>query len=227
MGMVITALSAISTFHPEGNPAVEWKNIYLEKKKRNKHIYRLLGQMPTISAMAYRTKIGREYNLPKKNYDYVENFLYMLDRLNETTYIPHQKIVRILEVLFILHAEHEVNCSTAALRHLTSAGADVFTSVSGAAGALYGHKHGGANEAVLRMLETIGRKENVPKFIEDVKNKKTLLFGFGHRIYKYYDPRANIVKKLISDVFDIVGKEPIIEIALELEQHALKDAYFI
>ena len=151
----------------------------------------------------------------------------MMDKLNETNYRPHPKLVKALDVLFILHAEHELNCSTAAIRHLSSSGVDVYSTVAGAAAALYGPKHGGANEAVLRMLEKIGNKSKIPQFIEDVKNKKELLFGFGHRVYKSYDPRAKIVKKLAYEVFDVVGREPIIELALELEQIALSDEYFI
>ena len=131
----------------------------------------------------------------------------MLDRLNETNYRPHPKLVKALEILFILHVEHELNCSTAAVRHLSSSGVDIYTAVAGATGALYGPKHGGANEAVLRMLEQIGKKENIPKFIEDVKNRKSLLYGFGHRVYKNYDPRAKIIKKVAEEVFEIVGKE--------------------
>lgn len=158
---------------------------------------------------------------------YVENFLYMLDRLNETNYRPHPKLVKALEVLFILHAEHELNCSTAAIRHLSSSGVDVYTAIAGATGALYGPKHGGANEAVLRMLESIGKKSNIPKFIDDVKNKRGLLYGFGHRVYKNYDPRAKLVKKVAEEVFEVTGKEELIEIAVELERIALSDPYFI
>ena len=151
----------------------------------------------------------------------------MLDRLNETNYRPHPKLVKALEILFILHAEHELNCSTAAVRHLSSSGVDIYTSIAGATGALYGPKHGGANEAVLRMLEQIGKKENIPKFIESVKNRKSLLYGFGHRVYKNYDPRAKIIKKVADEVFQIVGKEELIEIAMELERIALSDPFFI
>lgn len=151
----------------------------------------------------------------------------MLDKLNENSYKPHPKLTKALEVLFILHAEHELNCSTAAVRHLSSSGVDIYTSIAGAAGALYGPKHGGANEAVLRMLESIGKKENIPQFIEDVKNRKKLLYGFGHRVYKSYDPRAKIVKRIADEVFEITGKEELVEIAMELEKIALSDQYFI
>ena len=129
--------------------------------------------------------------------------------------------------MFILHVEHELNCSTAAVRHLSSSGVDIYTTIAGASGALYGPKHGGANEAVLRMLQSIGKKENIPQFIEDVKNKKKLLYGFGHRVYKNYDPRAKIIKKVAHEVFEITGKEELIEIAVELEKIALNDPYFI
>ena len=227
MGMLCSAVAALSTLHPEQNPSLVGETVYKDKKIRNKQIYRLLGSVPTIAANAYRHRIGREYNNPGESFGYVENFLFMLDRLNETNYRPHPKLVKALEVLFILHAEHELNCSTAAVRHLSSSGVDIYTSIAGATGALYGPKHGGANEAVLRMLESIGKKENIPQFIENVKNKKSLLYGFGHRVYKNYDPRAKIIKKVADEVFEIVGKEGLIEIAVELERIALSDPYFI
>jgi len=159
--------------------------------------------MPTLAANSYRNRIGREYNLPAPQLGYVENFLYMLDRLNETNYAPNKKLVRALEILFILHAEHELNCSTAMMRHLASSGVDVYTCIAGASAALYGPKHGGANEAVLRMLEEIKTIENIPQFIQDVKDRKKLLMGFGHRVYKNYDPRAKIVKKVNKIIHNI------------------------
>lgn len=165
--------------------------------------------------------------MPAPGVGYVENFFYMLDRLNEPDYKPHPRLVKALEVLFILHAEHELNCSTAAVRHMTSSSVDVYTTIASGASALYGTRHGGANEAVVKMLEKIGKKENIPAFIDGVKNKSELLYGFGHRVYKNYDPRARIVKKLADEVFDIVGKEPLIEIAMELEKIALSDEYFV
>ncbi len=152
MGMLCSTIAALSTLHPEQNPCLAGENIYKDINIRNKQIYRILGKVPTIAANAYRHRIGREYNMPAENLGYVENFLFMLDRLNENTFNPHPKLVRALEVLFILHAEHELNCSTAAVRHLSSSGVDVYTTIAGASGALYGPKHGGANEAVLRML---------------------------------------------------------------------------
>jgi citrate synthase len=227
MGILCSTFAAMSTLHPEQNPALAGENVYRDRHLRNNQIFRILGKMPTLAANAYRHRIGREYNMPRSDLGYVENFLYMMDKHSEKDYRPHPKLVKALEVLFILHAEHELNCSTAAVRHLTSSGVDVYTTIAGACGALYGPKHGGANEAVLRMLESIARKENIPEFIEDVKNKRKLLFGFGHRVYKNYDPRAKIVKKLAEEVFEVTGKEPLVEIAMELERIALMDPYFI
>eukprot|EP00744_Colponema_vietnamica_P000437 GILI01000789.1.p1 GENE.GILI01000789.1~~GILI01000789.1.p1 ORF type:complete len:500 (-),score=163.57 GILI01000789.1:280-1779(-) len=227
MGMLVSTVAAMSTFHPEANPALAGSSVYNDKRHRNKQIQRLLGTMPTVSACCYRQRIGRPFNDPNSDLSYCENFLYMMDRLAETDYRPHPALVRALDVLFILHAEHELNCSTSAVRHLASSEVDVYTSIAGAAAALYGPRHGGANEAVLRMLEAIGTKENIPKFIEDVKNKKRKLMGFGHRVYKNYDPRAKIVRKVADDVFAIVGREPLIEVAMELERIALSDEYFI
>merc|ERR1719391_347279 len=176
MGMIVSTMAAMSTLHPEANPALAGQDIYKDKEVRNKQIHRLLGTMPTICANAYRQRQGRAYVNPShKNLSYTENYLYMLDRISNANYVPHPKLARALDVLFILHADHEMNCSTAAMRHLASSGVDVYTGVAGATSALYGPKHGGANEAVLRMLEGIGSKENIPKFIDDVKNKKAML----------------------------------------------------
>mmetsp|Transcript_62878 Transcript_62878/g.73164 ORF Transcript_62878/g.73164 Transcript_62878/m.73164 type:complete len:480 (-) Transcript_62878:173-1612(-) len=227
MGILVSTLATVSTLHPEANPALAGEKVYNDKKVRNKQIHRLLGTVPTLAANAYRHRIGRNYNKPQKDLGYIENFLYMMDRLNEPKYKPHPKITRALDILFILHAEHELNCSTAAVRHLASSGVDVYTTMACAAGALYGPRHGGANEAVLRMLDAIGKKENIAQYVQDVKDRKKLLFGFGHRIYKNYDPRAKIVRKIAEDVFEILGKEPLIEIAVELEKIALNDEYFI
>jgi citrate synthase len=152
----------------------------------------------------------------------------MMDaEVTDTSYRPHPKIVRALDILFILHAEHELNCSTAAIRHMASSQSDVYSSLAGAVTALYGPRHGGANEAVLRMLEEIGDVKNIPQFIQDVKDRKKVLMGFGHRVYKNFDPRATIVRSIADDVFSIVGKEPLVEIAMALEKIALSDEYFI
>jgi citrate synthase len=194
---------------------------------RNKQIFRILGKIPTIAACAYRHRIGRPYNNPVNDLSYAENFLYMLDRLSETDYRPHPVLVKSLEKMWILHAEHELNCSTATMRQLSSTLVDPYTAVAGAAAALYGPLHGGANEAVLRMLEQIGDVKNIPAFIEEVKAKKRKLFGFGHRVYKNYDPRATIMKQIARDIFELLGTSPLWEIALVLEQTALKDEYFV
>lgn len=191
-------------------------DIFKNERVRNKQIFRIIGKLPTIAACAWRHRIGRPYNEPASGLSYTENFLYMLDRLSEVKYKPNPVLSRALEIMFILHADHELNCryivafaavhiidyffSTAAMRHISSAMSDPYTAVAGAAGALYGPLHGGANEAVLDMLEEIGTVENVPKFIEGVKNKKKKLMGFGHRIYKNYDPRAKIIRQTAYEV---------------------------
>eukprot|EP00467_Chlorarachnion_reptans_P004436 CAMPEP_0114522446 /NCGR_PEP_ID=MMETSP0109-20121206/20744_1 /TAXON_ID=29199 /ORGANISM="Chlorarachnion reptans, Strain CCCM449" /LENGTH=486 /DNA_ID=CAMNT_0001703659 /DNA_START=86 /DNA_END=1546 /DNA_ORIENTATION=+ len=228
MGMVSSMMSAMSTFQPEANPAKAGQGVYQDRKLRNEQIYRILGSIISVAACAYRHRVGRPFvNPSSERMGYAESFLYMMDKLDNPNYRPHPKLVRALEVLFILHADHEQNCSASAMRHLTSSGVDVYSSIGGAASALYGPKHGGANEAVLKMLEKIGDKKNIPAFIEAVKAKKVRLMGFGHRVYKNYDPRARIVRKLADDVFSVVGKEPLIEIAEELEKIALSDPFFV
>jgi citrate synthase len=193
----------------------------------NKQIVRILGKAPTVAAAAYRHRIGRPYNLPQNHLGYTENLLYMMDRLAESDYKPHPVLSRALDVMFILHADHEMNCSTAAMRHIGSSRVDPYSAIAGAAAALYGPLHGGANEAVLHMLQEIGSVENVTGFLQQVKEKKKKLIGFGHRVYRSYDPRAKIIRKVAYDVFEVCGKEPLIELAVALEQAALKDDYFI
>jgi citrate synthase len=228
MGMLVSTMSAMSTFQPEQNPALlTGIDPYKDPLQMNKQIYRIMGRIITVAAHAYRNRIGRPFNEPAQGLGYIENFLYMMDRLNEADYRPHPKLVKALDVLFILHAEHELNCSTAAMRHLASSEVDVYTCIAGASAALYGRKHGGANEAVLRMLEEIGSVANISAFLEKVKAGKGRLMGFGHRVYKNYDPRAKIVKRIADDVFSVCGKEPLIDIAMELEKIALTDKYFI
>jgi len=227
MGMLISTIAALSTFYPEANAALSGQHIFKDPQIRNKQVFRIIGKLPTIAACAYRHRIGRPYNQPATQLGYTENFLYMMDKLSEAKYTPNPKLARALDILFILHADHEMNCSTAAMRHIASSLADPYTAVAGAAGALFGPLHGGANEAVLRMLEEIGTVDKVPKFIEDVKNRKKKLMGFGHRVYRNYDPRAKIIRKVAYEVFDLLGTEPLIEIAMALESAALKDEYFI
>mmetsp|Transcript_4457 Transcript_4457/g.5117 ORF Transcript_4457/g.5117 Transcript_4457/m.5117 type:complete len:344 (+) Transcript_4457:34-1065(+) len=229
MGMLVGSMAAMSTFHPEANPALAGQDVYNNLELRNKQIHRIIGTIPTVAAYAYRHRVGRPYVDPshtKQNLSYSENFLYMLDKMSHAPYKPHPVLAKALDVLFILHADHELNCSTAAMRHLTSSGVDVYTGIAAATGALYGPRHGGANEAVLRMLDGIGSVENIPKFIEDVKARKVRLMGFGHRVYKNYDPRARIVQGVAKEVFKVLGKEPLIEVATALEKVALEDEYF-
>lgn len=225
MGMFISAFAAMGTLHPEQNPCLTSQNIYNDIQVRNKQICRIMGNATTVAAMVYRHRMGRPFNIPNTDLGYVENFLYMMDVYHEgTSFRPHPKLTKALDTLFLLHAEHELNCSTSAMRHLTSSGVDVYTSIAAAAGALYGPKHGGANEAVIRMLEKMG---NVDEFIQRVKDKKERLMGFGHRVYRAYDPRAKIVKKIAEEVFEVTGRENLIEKAMELERKALSDEYFV
>ncbi|KAE9457572.1 hypothetical protein C3L33_10526, partial [Rhododendron williamsianum] len=207
MGVLVSAMSALSIFHPDANPALRGQDLYKSKQVRDKQIVRILGKAPTIAAAAYLRMAGRPPVLPSSNLSYSENFLYMLDSLGDRSYKPNPRLARVLDVLFVLHAEHEMNCSTAAARHLASSGVDVYTALAGAVGALYGPLHGGANEAVLKMLGEIGTVDNIPEFIEGVKNRKRKMSGFGHRVYKNYDPRAKV--------------------AVALEKAALSDDYFV
>ena len=227
MATIITALTALSAFHPEQNPALQGGGIYKSKEIRDKQVVRIIGKMPALAALAYHRRSGRALCMPPPGLGYAESFLYMLDGMGRTDYRPHPRLARALEVLFILHAEHEMNCSTAACRHLASSGVDVYTAVAGAVGALYGPLHGGANEAVLKMLVEIGSPERIPEFLEGVKAAQRRLSGFGHRVYKNYDPRAKIIRGLAEEVFSIVGRDPLIEVAVALEQAALKDEYFV
>ncbi|GJM90678.1 hypothetical protein PR202_ga06980 [Eleusine coracana subsp. coracana] len=234
MGVLASAMSTLSVFHPDANPALRGQDLYKSKQIRDKQIVRVLGKAPTIAAAAYLRLAGRPPVLPSTSLSYSENFLYMLDSLGNKSYKPNPRLARALDILFILHAEHEMNCSTAAVRHLASSGVDVFTALSGGVGALYGPLHGGANEAVLKMLNEIGSVENIPDFIEGFVLTKLTLFsrkrkmsGFGHRVYKNYDPRAKVIRKLAEEVFSIVGRDPLIEVAIALEKAALSDEYFI
>jgi citrate synthase len=229
MGMVMSTFAALGTFYPLQNPSLvaQGASFYKNVEARNKQIHRILGKAISVAANSYRHRVGKPYNAPSNSLGYCENFLYMMDRLSEVDYVPNPQLAKVLDVLFILHADHEMNCSTAAMRHLSSSGVDVYSCIAGATGALYGPLHGGACEAVLRMLDSIKTKDAIPQFIQDVKDRKKKLMGFGHRVYKNYDPRARIVRSLADKVFSILGKDPYIEIAMELEAIALKDPYFI
>jgi citrate synthase len=188
---------------------------------------RLIAKVPTIAAYAYRHLLGRPYVHPDNDLSFTGNFLNMLFRMAEAKYEPNPILARALDVLFILHADHEQNCSTSAMRGIGSSHVDPYSAMAGAAAALYGPLHGGANEAVLRMLHDIGSAANVPKFIEKVKHGEGRLMGFGHRVYKSYDPRARIIKEAAEGVFRVTGQNPLLDIALELERIALEDEYFV
>ncbi len=219
MGMLVSAIAALSTFYPEA------KNIE-DRDNRLIQINRLISKGPTLAAMAYRASIGMPFVYPDNELSYAENFLSMMWKIAEPRYIPDPVLSRALDVLLILHADHEQNCSTTALRVIGSSHADPYSAVAGATAALYGPRHGGANEAVIHMLRDIGSYENVEAFIETVKGGDDRLMGFGHRVYKAYDPRARIVKNHADDVFKVTGKNPLLDIALKLEEIALNDDYF-
>ncbi|KAJ4896156.1 hypothetical protein Rs2_22950 [Raphanus sativus] len=226
-GAFVSAMSTLSLFHPDANPSHMGQDIYKSKQVRDKQIFRVLGQAPTIAANAFLRTSGKPPVLPSTNLSYAENLLYMLNFMGNRSYKPNHRLARVLDIIFILHAEHEMNCSTAAARHLSSSGVDVYTAIAGAVGALYGPLHGGAVEAVSKMLSEIGTVENILEFIRCVKNKKRRMSGFGHRVYKNYDPRAKVVKKLAYEVFSIVGKDPLIDVAIALEKAAVSDEYFV
>jgi citrate synthase len=220
MGMFLSAVGALSTFYPDA------KNIF-DQGSRHLQKVRMIAKVPGIAAFAYRHTIGRPFVLPDNELSYTGNFLNMLFKMTEVRYKPHPVLERALDVLFILHADHEQNCSTAAMRNIGSSHVDPYSALAGAAAALYGPLHGGANEAVLRMLSEIGSKANIPAFIKRVKSGEVRLMGFGHRVYKSYDPRAKIIKRMADLVFEVTGKSPWLETALELERIALEDDYFV
>ena len=220
MGMMISAVAALSTFYPDA------KNIQ-DERSRWIQIVRLVAKMPTLAAYAYRHHRGLPYVYPENEFSYTGNFLNMLYRIGTQDFKPNPVLERALDVLFILHADHEQNCSTTTMRVIGSSHADPYSALAGAMAALYGPLHGGANEAVLRMLSRIGSVENIPAFLDKVKNREEKLMGFGHRVYKAYDPRASIIKRTADEVFAVTGRNPLLDIALELERIALSEEYFI
>ena len=222
MGMLVSTVGALSTFYPDA------KQVH-DPLARQHQIHRLIGKIPTLAAFAYRHSVGMPYAYPDNELSYCGNFLNMMFRMTETKYQVNPVLEKALEVLFILHADHEQNCSTSAMRGVGSSGVDPYSAAAAGIAALYGPLHGGANEQVLRMLGEIGSKDKVPAFIKEVKESggEVRLMGFGHRVYKNYDPRAKIIKKMADEVFEVTGRNPLLEIALELERIALSDEYFL
>ena len=220
MGMLVSAIAALSTYYKEAK-------ILDDPEILHKQIVRLIAKMPTLAAAAHRFSVGMPFVYPDNSMSYSQNFLSMMWKVAEPRYEPDPILAHALDVLFILHADHEQNCGTTAMRVAGSSHSDPYSATAAATAALYGPRHGGANEAVLKMLIKIGSIENVPAFVETVKQGKTLLEGFGHRVYKNFDPRAQIIKKIADDVFSVTGKNPLLDIALKLEEVALADEYFI
>ncbi len=220
MGMLVSAVAALSTYYKDSK-------VLDEKETLNRQIVRLIAKMPTLAAAAHRFSVGMPFVYPDNSLGYTENFLSMMWKIAEPRFEPDPVLAKALDVLFILHADHEQNAGTTAMRVAGSAHADPYVATAAAAATLYGPRHGGANEAVLKMLNQIGSIENIPAYIETVKQGKAILQGFGHRVYKNFDPRATIIKKTADDVFKVTGKNPLLDIALKLEEIALKDDYFI
>ncbi len=220
MGMLVSAVAALSTFY------LDAKDIF-NLESRNKQIIRLIAKMPTLAAAAHRFSVGMPFVYPDNSLDFCANFLSMMWKVAEPRFEADPALVRALDILFMLHADHEQNCSTTAMRVVGSSHADPYSATAAACAALYGPRHGGANEAVIRMLTEIGSIDNVPAFVESVKQGHGRLQGFGHRVYKNYDPRAKIIKRTADEVFAVTGKNPLLDIALKLEEIALSDDYFI
>jgi citrate synthase len=219
MGMLLASVGALSTFYPDAKKIDD-------EEERHMAAVRMIAKMPTLAAFAYRHNLGLPYVYPDNDLSYPGNFLSMMFKMTEVNYEPDPRLERALDVLWILHADHEQNCSTNAVRGVGSSQVDPYSAVAAGVAALYGPLHGGANEQVLRMLERIEKKENIPDFLQGVKDKKERLMGFGHRVYKNYDPRARIIKDHVDEVFEVTGVNPKLEIAVELEKRALDDDYF-
>jgi citrate synthase len=220
MGMLLASVGALSTFYPEASAIKDEEVRYMQ-------VVRLLAKMPTLAAFSFRHNQGKPYVYPDNELSYPGNFLSMIYKMTEITYEPDPRLEHALDVLFILHADHEQNCSTSAVRSVGSSQVDPYSAVAAGVAALYGPLHGGANEQVLRMLRRIGSKENIRDFLKSVEEGKERLMGFGHRVYKNYDPRAKIIQKATYEVFEVTGTNPLLDIALELEKIALNEEYFI
>ncbi len=220
MGILVSTVAALSTFYPESRDIHDPEN-------RTRQVHRLIAKMPTLAAFAHRYSVGLPYTYPDNDLSYAGNFLKMMFQISGPKYSPDPVLEHTLDVLFILHADHELNCSTNAMRSVGSSDADPYVSVSAATAALFGPLHGGANEQVLRMLEEIGDVKNVPEYVKRARSGEFRLMGFGHRVYKNYDPRANILRGLAEQVFEVTGRNPLLDIAIELERIALEDEYFV
>jgi citrate synthase len=220
MGILVSTIAALSTFYPEAKAVSD-------QTRQHEQIVRLIAKMPTLAAFAYRHAMGLPYAYPDNELSYAGNFLNMMRKMSEPRYAPDPVLERALDVLFVLHADHEQNCSTSTMRVVGSSQVDPYSAAAAAAAALFGPLHGGANEQVLRMLREIGSVGSVPAYIERVKRGDLRLMGFGHRVYKNYDPRATIIKQVADQVFEVTGRNPMLDIALELERIALADDYFI
>jgi citrate synthase len=220
MGILVGTIGALSTFYPDA------KDIF-SPECRQKQVYRLIAKMPTLAAFAFRHSRGMPYAYPDNELSYSGNFLNMMFKMTEVKYRPDPVLERAIDVLFILHADHEQNCSTNAMRMVGSSHVDPFSAMAASVAALYGPLHGGANEGVLKMLDEIGSVARVPEFVKKIKGGEGRLMGFGHRVYKSYDPRARIIKRMAEEVFEVRGRDPLLDIALELERIALEDDYFI
>jgi citrate synthase len=220
MGMLVSAVAALSTYYKEAKDLTDPENLH-------RQVVRLIAKMPTLAAACHRFSVGMPFVYPDNTLSYAQNFLSMMWKVAEPHYEPDPVLAHALDVLFILHADHEQNCGTTAMRVVGSSHGDPYSATAAACAALYGPRHGGANEAVLKMLIEIGNIDNVPAYVETVKQGKVLLEGFGHRVYKNFDPRATIIKQIAEEVFAVTGKNPLLDIALKLEEVALKDEYFI
>ena len=220
MGMLLSIVGALSTFYPEA------KDIF-DEDQREIQIQRLISKMPTLAAFSYRHTMGLPFVYPDNGLSYAGNFLNMMFNIAQKEYKPNSAIEKAIDILFILHADHEQNCSAAAMRNVGSSLPDPYSATAAAIAALYGPLHGGANEGVLEMLSKIGSKDQIPKYVERAKKGEFRLMGFGHRVYKSYDPRAKIIKKIAHDVFEVTGENPLLEMALKLEEIALSDEYFV
>ncbi|KAF8737609.1 hypothetical protein AX14_012603 [Amanita brunnescens Koide BX004] len=232
MAMLTSAFAYLGSFYSEANPSLQGQSLYTKGDKASlaaldKQIYRLIGKATTMAAMAYRVRQGRPFITPPKGLSYTGSFLYMMDHMGETDYVPNPVLERALDVLFLLHADHELNASATTVLQTGSSLVDPYSAIAAGCASLYGPLHGGANEAVIRMLISIGKPENVPAFIEAVKKREKVLSGFGHRVYKTSDPRSFIVRKTADEVFKVTGKDELLETAMALHAAAMKDQYFI